>query len=94
MSTLRIQHPITAYATWKEAFDRFAQLRADAGVLSHRISRPVDDENFVLIDLEFETSERAASFLGILRERVWANPQSSPGLAGDPVTRILETIDA
>lgn len=94
MSTLRIEHPVTSYATWKDAFDRFAGLRAEAGVQSHRISQPIDDDHYVTIDLEFGAPEQAVRFLGILRERVWSNPENSPGLAGDPVTRVLETVDA
>jgi hypothetical protein len=94
MNTLRIEHPVTDYATWKGAFDRFAGLRAEAGVQSHRISQPVDDNSYVTIDLDFGAPEQAQRFLVVLRERVWSNPENSPALAGDPVTRILEIVDA
>jgi hypothetical protein len=94
MRTLHIEHPITTYAAWKGAFDRFAGVRAEAGVRSHRISQPVDDETYVMVDLEFEGVEEAERFLGILRERVWSSPENSPGLAGEPITRILVTVDA
>lgn len=44
--------------------------------------------------LEFEAPVGAERFLGILRERIWPNRESSPALVGEPVTRILETVDA
>jgi hypothetical protein len=94
MTTLRIEHPVTSYEAWKDQFDRFAGLRAEAGVTGHRLSQPADDANYVLIDLEFDDAERATRFLGILRERIWPNPENAPALIGDPVTRILETVDA
>jgi hypothetical protein len=94
MTTLRIEHPVTSYEAWKGQFERFAGLRAEQGVTGHRISQPTDDANYVLIDLEFADAEHAARFEGILRERIWPNPDNAPALIGDPVTRILETVDA
>lgn len=90
-TTLRIEHPITEYAVWKQAFDRFAEMRSGAGVLSQDVKRPVDDPHYVVIDLDFVSAEEAQAFLGILRTRVWSVPANSPALAGDPVTRILVT---
>ena len=43
MFTLLIQHGITDFPTWRSAYDRFADARAQAGVLADRIRRPVDD---------------------------------------------------
>lgn len=94
MFTLHIEHPITDYDTWRRAFDRFAEVRAASGVSSHTIWQPVDNPDYVLIDLNFETAGRAESFLDILRTRVWADSSESPGLAGVPATRILEVRDA
>ena len=93
-TSLHIEHPITAYETWKGAFDKFAPMRSAAGVRAHHIRRPVNDENFVVIDLDFDTAEEAEHFLQILRERVWAVRENSPALAGEPRTSILETLDA
>ncbi len=93
MPTLHIEHPITSLETWGDAFDRFSEVRRQAGVRSHRVQHPVDDTNYVLVDLEFDTAEEAASFLGFLTTKVWANPDNSPGLAGTPQTRILTDAD-
>jgi hypothetical protein len=43
MSTLHIEHPISDLTIWKAAFDRFAPVRQQSGVRSHRIQRPVND---------------------------------------------------
>ncbi|MBK8469996.1 MAG: hypothetical protein WAR57_11540 [Candidatus Phosphoribacter sp.] len=91
MITLRIEHPITDYTVWKQAFDRFADMRAAGGVSSHVIRRPVDDPCFVIADLDFDSAEVAQAFLDTLRSRVWSTPANSPALAGDPLTRILVT---
>ena len=93
MTTLHIEHAITDFTTWRAAFDRFAPAREQAGVLGHRIQRPVDDELYVVVDLDFEAPENAVGFLAFLRETVWARPANSPALVGAPSARILETCD-
>jgi hypothetical protein len=90
MPTLHIQHPITDFSTWESAFDRFADARRKAGVRAHRIQRPVDNPRFVVIDLDFDSTDEAQSFLGFLSTEVWTNPENSPGLAGTPEAMILE----
>ncbi|WP_353950508.1 hypothetical protein V6K52_12800 [Knoellia sp. S7-12] len=89
MHTLHIEHPITDYPTWKRAFDGFAQMRADAGVRSHRVAHPVDDDHHIVVDLDFDTAAAAASFREVLRTRVWSRPSASPALAGEPMARVL-----
>jgi hypothetical protein len=89
MATLHIEHAITDFHIWSEAFARFGDARRQAGVRSHRVSRPVDDERYVIVDLGFDTTEAAAAFLQFLHERVWAVPQNAPALAGAPQARIL-----
>jgi hypothetical protein len=93
MATLHIEHPIVDFALWSAAFERFAEARVDAGVLSHRVSRPVDDPHYVIIDLEFDDTGRAEGFLTFLRTQVWSSAQTSPALAGDPRALIFEAED-
>ena len=90
MPILHIQHPITDFDTWAAAFKRFAEARRNAGVRSHRVLRPVDDPAFVVIELDFDTAEAAAAFLGFLRTNVWGVPANSPGLGGTPEAMVLE----
>ena len=94
MKTLRIEHKITDYTVWKGAFDRFADMRAAAGARGYLIRRPVDDAQYVIVDLDFDSSEEARAFVEMLRTRVWSTPANSPALAGDPITRILVTEEA
>ena len=90
MPTLHIEHPISDFTTWKVAFDRFAAIRAESGVRHHRVQRPVDDPHYVLIDLDFDSTKQAETFLEFLRTNVWTSRESSPALTGTPQTRILE----
>jgi hypothetical protein len=92
MATLHIEHPVTDIAVWKTAFDRFAEARAQAGVRSANIQQPIDDDHYVLIDLEFDTTADAESFRQFLQTVVWATPDNSPALAGTPQTRVLERV--
>lgn len=93
VTTLHIEHPITDYGVWRAAFDGFEQLRAAAGVADQRVWRPIDDDCYVIIQLDFEHPERAVAFLDVLRTRVWANRDQSPALAGEPRTIILAPAD-
>jgi len=90
MATLHIEHSIVDYDIWRSAFDRFAQIRADAGVRAHRVQRPVDDPRYVVIDLDFDSPAEAQRFLAFLQEKVWSTRENSPALAGAPQTKILQ----
>ena len=92
MSTLHIEHPITDLTTWKTAFDRFAERRRQGGVCGERVQHPVDDDRYVVIELDFPSRQQAQRFLGFLETTVWASRDSSPALAGTPRTRILEPV--
>ena len=93
MTTLRIEHAITDYDTWRGAFERAAPFRQQAGVRSYRIQRPIDDPDYLMIDLDFDDVVGAEALLAILRERIWASPENSPGLAGQPRARIVDTVE-
>ena len=89
MATLHIEHGIKDFATWKGAFDRFAERRAEAGVTAERIHQPVDDPLYVVLQLDFPSVEQAQGFLRFLEENVWSKPAASPGLDGRPLARVL-----
>ena len=59
----------------------------------HRVLRPTDDTNYVVIDLEFDSSSEAESFLSWLRREVWASREAAPALMGEPQTRIVEAVE-
>ena len=90
MFTLTIEHAISDFPTWEQAFDRFAEAREKAGVLSHRVRRAVDDPLYLVIELDFDVHDNADTFRQFLHNVVWANRGASPALVGTPQTRILE----
>jgi len=92
MATLRIEHAIHDYRSWRKAFDSFAQARAKAGVRSFAIRQPTGDPKYLMLDLEFDTAERAEAFAQFLHQQVWSSPASSPALAGAPQTRVLDLV--
>ena len=89
MPTLHIQHAVSDFDTWAGAFDRFEDARAQAGVRAHRVQRRIDDPNYVVIDLEFDTAREAIAFRDFLQTHIWANPSNAPALVGVPETMIL-----
>lgn len=89
MTTLHIEHPISDFDTWREAFDRFEPLRSSAGVVADRVYRPVDDNHYVLVQLDFPDDAPAIAFLDTLRTVVWNNPELSPALRGEPRAVVL-----
>lgn len=98
MCTLNIEHRIGNFATWKAAFDRDPAKRARAGVRRYRVLRPAHDPDYVIIDLDFDTSDEARAFLATM-QRVWGNSELSPGLSlesgaerATPRARILEQV--
>ena len=92
MATLHIQHPISDFATWATAFDRFADARRRAGVRAQQVRRPVDDPNYVVIDLDFDSTDEAVAFRHFLQTQVWSEQANAPALAGPPQTMILEPV--
>ena len=93
MPTLHIEHPITDLGTWLGAFARFEDARQKAGVRAQRIRQPVDDDKYIYVDLDFDSTEQAAAFQELLEETVWASRDASPALAGTPRARILTDVD-
>jgi hypothetical protein len=91
MYVLRIEHPVRDYDEWKQVFDSDPADRLQSGVLRYRVLRPVDDPEYVMIDLEFEREEQAAGLLASLR-RLWGRVEG--GILRDPHARITEVAEA
>jgi hypothetical protein len=89
MAILHIEHPVTDFEIWQNAFSRFAEMRSHAGVRAESVQRPVDDPNYVVVDLEFDTRDGAESFLQFLRSEIWPSEENAPALVGTPRTSIL-----
>ena len=94
MATLHIEHPIHDLQTWLQAFGRFSEARQRGGVRAHRIYQPVDDDKYILIELDFDGVDEAERFKHFLETNVWSSQEASPGLAGKPQARVLERVEA
>jgi hypothetical protein len=91
MFVLHIEHPVPDFAAWRQAFDNDPVGRKQLGVRRYQVTRPVDNPNYAIIDLEFDTQSQAEALLAAMRE-VWSRVQGS--LIGDPQTRIAEVVDS
>ena len=92
MATLHIEHPISDLRRWLGAFNKFEEARKKAGVRSQRVHRPVDDDKYIYVRLDFDSVEEAAAFKSFLEKTVWASTEASPALAGNVTARILTEV--
>jgi hypothetical protein len=92
MPTLQLEHAIKDFTMWKAAFDRDPIDRRSLGVRRHRVSRPLDDPNYVLVELDFDTAGEADACHAALRQ-LWSSRQAAPALAGAPRVSIVEVVE-
>ncbi|MCB0602087.1 MAG: hypothetical protein KDC28_12705 [Saprospiraceae bacterium] len=90
MIVLRIEHKIANYTGWKKAFENDPIDRKQSGVKKYRIYRPVGDEAFVIIDLEFEHLEQAQATKAAL-ENIF--PKIEGSIIFGVQLKILEVIE-
>ena len=92
MTILQFEHPIRDYAMWKAAFDRDPIDRRGLGVRRHRVYRPLDDPNYIVGELEFDTAAQAESCRAALRE-LWSSSDAASALIGTPRVRIVDRVE-
>ena len=92
MPTLQLEHAIKDFAMWKAAFDRDPIDRRSLGVRRHRVSRPLDDPNYVLVELDFDTASEADACHAALRQ-LWGSREAAPALVGAPRVSIVELVE-
>ena len=90
MSVLRIEHVVGDFDAWKRAFDSDPVGRQRSGVRRYRVLRPINDPQYVMIDLEFDTPEQAQVLLDAMRA-IWAGPGRA--IVSDPQARIAEQVE-
>jgi hypothetical protein len=91
MPILRIEHPVPNFDGWKAAFDSDPVGRERLGVRRYQILRSMDDPNYVMIDLEFDTRGEAEALLAAMRE-VWSRVEGT--VMRNPQARIVETVES
>ena len=91
MPTVRIQHAVPDFESWKRAFDNDPMDRRRSGVRSYQVWQSVADPNFVMIDLNFDSVKQAEAMLERLRD-LWAGPGGA--VMRNPEAVIVETIES
>jgi hypothetical protein len=93
MPVVQIEHRVRDYAAWKVAFDRDPVHREASGVRRYQVFRPVDDANYISVDLEFETRAEADAFK-VAIEALWQTPPAQAAMAGAPRARVVDVVEA
>ena len=91
MYILRIEHPVADFDNWKKAFDSDPVGREQSGVRRYQILRAMDDPDYVLIDLEFDTMREAEALLTAMRE-VWSRVKGQ--VIWNPQARIARQVES
>ena len=91
MPTLRIEHAVPDFDGWKRAFDSDPADRKGSGVRRYQVSRSVEDPNYVMIDLEFDSVSDAEGLLARMR-RVWGSGEGQKVMR-NPQARIVEAVE-
>jgi hypothetical protein len=90
MILLHIEHAVANFDQWKASFDTFAELRQKSRVQRFQVSRPIDNPNMAVIDLEFERLSDAESLLASVQQ-VWGRVNGT--LIHDPQWRLAEVVE-
>jgi hypothetical protein len=90
MPTLRIEHAVPDFTRWKQAFDSDPADRKGSGVRRYQVMQSVDDANYVMIDLEFDSLVEAEGLLAKMR-RVWSGDGQK--VMRNPQARIVDTVE-
>lgn len=91
MVILQIEHPVPNFEAWKKAFDSDPVNRKQSGVRHYQVLRPVDNPNYAIIELEFDSVDRAKGLLAAMRE-VWRGVQGT--IIESPQVRIVEVVES
>lgn len=90
MPIVQIEHEVRDFEAWKIAFDNGPANRKEAGVLRYRILRPVDDPHYVMVEVEFESTEEARAFIDAMQD-VWDGLAYKS--AASPRARIVDALE-
>ena len=93
MSVLQIEHAISDFDVWKRAFDADPLQREESGVRSYRVFRPLDDAQYVKLELEFDTPAEAEAF-HLKLQGLWRSGRAAPALVGSGQARIVELVQS
>lgn len=89
MHILKIEHPVPDFDRWKQTFDNDPLGREKSGVRRYRVLRPIDDPNYVMVDLEFDSAGEAEAFGASLRD-LWERVDV---IGENPRARIVDAVE-
>jgi hypothetical protein len=90
MFTLQIEHRVCDFDAWKKAFDNYNPFDADECIRRYRIFRSLDNPNYVMIDLDFERSSEASTFVEAMQQ-LWERVEGK--LIDRPQVRVVEALE-
>jgi hypothetical protein len=90
MIIVQIEHAVPNFDNWKAAFDSDPVNRKQSGVRCYQVLRPIDNHNYAIIDLEFDTSNEAEAFLVAMRT-LWQRVAAT--LIETPRVRMIEVVE-
>jgi hypothetical protein len=91
MIVLQIEHLVPDFNGWKKAFDSDPVNRKQSGVKRYRISRQVDNPNYVILELEFDNLVEAEALLAAL-QKLWTLVEGRVMIS--PLARIVEAVES
>ena len=90
MILLHIEHTVVNFDNWKASFDSYAELRQKSGVRRYQVSRPINNPDFAMVDLEFDSLSEAEALLAAVQQ-VWQRVGGT--LIQDPQWRLSEVVE-
>ena len=79
------------FDAWKNAFDIDPVNPKQSGAGRYRVLRPIDNSNYAIIELEFDSVNEAEGLLAAMRE-VWRGVQGT--IIECPQVRILDAVES
>jgi hypothetical protein len=90
MYVINFWHTVADYPAWKRMFDSDPLGREASGVRAHTLTRPVDDEQTIVGQLEFDTRDQADAFALRLQEIWQGTARDTVSNAGLRISEVLE----
>lgn len=91
MFIVQIEHPVPNFDAWKKAFDSDPVGRERSGVRRYKVLRPIDNPNYSMVDLEFDSLSEVETFLAAMRQ-VWSRVEGT--IIESPLVRIVEVVES
>jgi quinol monooxygenase YgiN len=89
MGMIVVHHHVKDFSSWKEGYDKHAEMRKAAGLTRDHVLQSVDDRNAVTVVLDFADLAKAKAFAASADLKA---AMKAAGVVGAPVIHILKKI--